>query len=491
MSVKDCGFIAPDGTNKDAVEGLLSDTLGIVLNHLAGANRRPLVPQRLPKLDDLELPGRGLSEAGLLAELDSLLGFCMNQAHAGFVGHMDPMPATASVIGELAAAAFNNNMLSADSAPLFARLEHQLLRVLAREFGLGGIAGGIAHSGATLANLQALCLARNYAFEVRESGMTSIDAKPVILVSDAAHRSLKKAAMLLGLGSRAVVSLPSDPLSRMNVEVLNTLVGQLRSEGRHPFCIVGTAGTTVTGAIDPLGGLADVAYRHGLWFHVDAAHGGALQFSPTHRAKLSGIERADSITFSPQTWFYVSRTSAMLMLRDMSLLDTHYRERDADIVVDDDTPDPGDLSVQGSRFAEVLKLWLTLRHLGMERLSALIDRTCELAGYLHEQVRAREFLVSAGAPEMNLVCFRGEPEGLGPLASDKWNFHLQQHLQANGVLLSLPTFRRHKWLRAVVLNPYTHTGTIDRMFEHIDEFGARDPQVAAWPRSTHLPAAMD
>ena len=475
MKLPEGAFVAPDGSNRDVVERLLNASLNTLLSHLTSASTRRLLPDVLPALDALELPRRGSSEDALLAEVESLLSYCMNQANPGYIGHMDPMPTTASIVGELVGAAVNNNMLSVEMSPLFSKLEYRLMQVFAREFGLGMAAGGVALSGGTLANLQALAVARNTAFDVHENGMMQVGGSPVILVSEAAHVSFKKAAMLLGLGTRAVISIPSDPLSRMKVDSLNAIITQLRLDGRHPFCIVGTAGTTTTGSIDPLDKIADVAYRHGLWFHVDAAYGGALQFSETHKHRLEGIERADSITFNPQKWFYVARTSAMLLLRDLSLLNTHFRQFAPYMGTDDETPNLGEISVQGTRFAEVLKLWLTLKHLGLDGLSALVDQGCELAQYLHSQARQREILNCAGPVETNLVCFRGEPKGLGPRACDKWNTHLQAYLQERGIYLSLPLYRGVRWLRAVVLNPYTNRDTIDQMFELIDEFAKRDP----------------
>lgn len=486
MSDNATEFIAPDGSNRDAVEALLTKAVKIVTSTLAQASARPPMPDSVPELDELVLPRQGASDDVLLAEVESLLGYCMNQANPGYIGHMDPMPATASVVGELVASAVNNNMLSVEMSPLWSKLEYRLMQVFSKAFGLGELSGGVALSGGTLANLQALTLARNQAFELGDEGLIGLQSKPIVLVSEAAHVSFHKAAMILGLGTRSVISLPTDNLSRLKVDVASALISQLRSEGKHPFCIVGTAGTTTTGSIDPLDGLADVAHQHGLWYHVDAAYGGALQFSPTHREKLLGIERADSVTFNPQKWFYVARTSAMLLVRDLSILNSHFRQHAPYMGADDETPNLGEISVQGTRFSEVLKLWLTIKHLGLDRLAALIDRGCELASYMHARVRERPVLVSTGAPDTNLVAFRGEPAKLGPRACDEWNTHLQSHLAAHGLFLSLPSYRQQRWLRAVVLNPFTNEATIDHMFDLIDEFSAQDPQAAAWPNSTHI-----
>lgn len=219
-------------------------------------------------------------EGELLEESRGLLVRSMNAAHPGYVGHMDSMPTTASVLGDLDASAVNNNMLSLEMSPAFSRLEVLLLRKFAGLFGLGGESGGVMAGGGSLANLQALAVARNVAFGgAKEGGIVGLTERPVILASDAAHTSVAKAAMLLGLGTDAVVAVATDASSRMDPAALRDGILRAEAEGGAPFCVVGTAGTTVTGSVDPLAEVGDVARERGLWFHVDAAYGGALAFS--------------------------------------------------------------------------------------------------------------------------------------------------------------------------------------------------------------------
>ncbi len=466
-------FTAPHGANREAVTRLLGEALARILAHSSSAESRPPLSLNERNWPSCKLPERGIEDEALLDELAELLSGCMNQAHPGYLGHMDPMPSNASLIGALAAAAVNNNMLSVEMSPVFSRLEWGLLKSLAARFGLGDDAGGVMASGGTLANLQALALARNRAFDVQDMGLTRLGVEPVVFASEAAHVSIRKAAMLLGLGRRAVVSVACDPDSRMRVAELRASI-ERAGAGQRPFCVVATAGTTTTGNIDDLRKIGEVCAAHGLWFHVDAAYGGALVFSERHRHCLEGIERADSITFNPQKWLYVARACAMLLLRDVGQLESLFRVSAPYMGTAAGIPNLGEIGVQGTRASDVLKLWLSLRHLGVHGYATLIDASCELARHFKDCVDRRPYLVAAGRVDTNVVCFRGEPGGLDSIGCDRWNTRLQQSLlRDSSFFLSLPTYRDGRWLRAVLLNPYTDEPEIDRLFERIDAFAAR------------------
>jgi glutamate/tyrosine decarboxylase-like PLP-dependent enzyme len=203
---------------------------------------------------------------------------------------MDTMPTTVSVLGDLVASAVNNNMLSVELSPVFSELEVQVTERIADEFGLGPDAGGVLASGGSLANLHALSVARNRAFDVHEGGLAGMDQSPVLFASEVAHTSLQKAAMLLGLGVDAVVPVETDNDSRMDPAALEGAIERAEENGHAPFCVVATAGTTTTGNVDPLPAIRDVADDHDLWFHVDAAYGGALVFSDAEGDRLDGID---------------------------------------------------------------------------------------------------------------------------------------------------------------------------------------------------------
>nr|BBH96007.1 L-2,4-diaminobutyrate decarboxylase [Thermogemmatispora argillosa] len=463
-------FIAPDGSNRQAVASLLEQALSLTLDYAAHAGELPPLPDAQPDLPATALPLQGLSEEQLLTALRHLIAASLHPAHPGYIGHMDSLPTTMSLVGDLLSAALNNNMLSFELSPLFSRLEWQTLRELAQLFGLGPRSGGLLLSGGSLANLEALAIARNHMLGLSDGALSSLDARPVLFASAAAHTSLQKAAMLLGLGSQAVISVPLDAGGHLDVQRLPTLIEQAQARGERPFCVVATAGTTVAGLIDPLEAIATVAHRYGLWFHVDAAYGGALIFSEHLRQRLAGIEQADSLTFNPQKWLYVAKTCAMLLLRDTALFTRAFRipvpymrEPQTD-ESDNSPPNLGEIGLQGTRHSDILKLWLSLQHLGRRGYARLVEQTCQLATLAYARLRSLPALRFAHPPETNLLCFRAEPPWLPPAAHDELNARLQAALlEQERIFLSLPLYQGKRWLRAVLLNPYTDEHLIERL----------------------------
>ncbi|MEO0396033.1 MAG: aspartate aminotransferase family protein [Cyanobacteria bacterium P01_A01_bin.137] len=465
-------FIRPDGENRDEIASLLHQVVDLLVDAMAQAADRSPLPGSLVSKTWSQLPQQSIDEAKLLEELRSQLLHSMNAAHPGYIGHMDSIPTTMSVIGDLLVAALNNNMLSVEMSPVFSRLETIVLQQIAQLFGLGPQANGVLVSGGSLANLQALLVARNISFNALENGIPQ-GQQPVFFVSDVAHTSFKKAAMVMGLGTKAAIPVATNHNSQINLDDLNTQITKAKNQGQTPFAIVATAGTTVTGNIDPIVEMADIAKAHQLWFHVDAAYGGAVIFSKRHRQQLAGIEQADSVTFNPQKWLYVAKTCAMVMFRQFDLLQHHFRVLAPYMHDHDDWPNLGELTVQGTRHPDILKLWLSLQHIAKNGYSTIIDHNYALTQTFTAAVKARSFLTLASAPQMNLVCFRAEPAGLPTEEWDSWNQALQQWLlQKGNTFLSLPIYRGQRWLKAVLLNPFTTAEHIHTLFTHIDSYYA-------------------
>lgn len=469
-TLPETAFIHPEGKNREAIAALFSQVATQILDHLSRTAEQSPLPA-VEALPSITLADSPTDTAALLEQLDIVLRTAMNPAHPRYLGHMDPMPTTASILGDWVVAALNNNMLSVEMSPLFSRLEPLLMREIAQLFGLGDRAGGLLVSGGSLANLQALAVARNVQLDCLETGLAPQAKSPVVLVSAVAHTSMKKAAMMLGLGTQGAIAIPTNAHSQMDVLALKAALEQARANGQQPFAIVATAGTTVTGNIDPLPEIGAIARAQGLWFHVDAAYGGALVFSERYRDRLQGIESADSVTFNPQKWLYVTKTCASVLFRDMEHLQNHFQVAAPYMNTEEDWQNLGEISVQGTRHVDILKLWLSLQHLGKQGYDALITANYTLTEHFVAAVKALPFLELASPPEMNLVCFRGCPDWLPAAAWDDWNRNLQTHLlQYAKTFFSLPRYRGNYWLKAVLLNPYTTFSDIDRIFNAIQHF---------------------
>ncbi|MEO1391923.1 MAG: aminotransferase class V-fold PLP-dependent enzyme [Cyanobacteria bacterium J06634_5] len=478
MALPKTAFVDPAGSNRTEIETLLHQAVALLVEVLAEAGNGSPLPTTLP-IDQLErwaeIPRQSQDADLLLGEVRSHLTHSMNPAHPGYIGHMDSMPTVMSMVGDLLVAAINNNMLSVEMSPVFSRLEPLVMAQIAQQFGLGNKAGGVMVSGGSLANLQALTVARNIAFDALKTGVVGLSRKPVFFVSEVAHTSMQKAAMMMGLGSDAAIAIRTNANSQLDIADLNANIERARQTQQTPFAIVATAGTTVTGNIDPIVEIGAIAQSHNLWFHVDAAYGGALIFSPEYRHLLEGIEQADSVTFNPQKWLYVTKTCATVLFKDLDSLKSHFRILAPYMGDDDQWSNLGELSVQGTRHPDILKLWLSLQHLGTSGYAEIIRHNYNLTEQFTEAVKARHTLQLASQPQMNLICFRLAPKNVAAKQWDSLNAQLQHFLlrAKTPFFLSLPTYRQQSWLKAVLLNPYTCPQDIETLFQAIDTFITR------------------
>jgi glutamate/tyrosine decarboxylase-like PLP-dependent enzyme len=459
-------FIEPDGGNREEVRRLGYRFVDLVVDSASSADARSSVPEGGAVPADFELPYSpsfaGRSSEELLRVLrERVLPAVMNPAHPGYVGHMDSLSSTVGIFADAIVSACNNNMLSYEMSLLFTKMERAILDWATGCFGWGEEARGYLVSGGTLANLQAIWTARNVVTasgrDLAEEGTAGLPAS-VLIASEHAHYSFSKTANILGLGRRGLRRIAVGG-ARVAAREVEEAIAAVRREGARPFALIGIAGTTVTGAIEPLEELGALARRHGLWFHVDAAYGGSLILSPRFRARLQGCETADSITWNPQKWLFVPKACATLLYRDGSILEETVRERFL-YGREQDTSERvnlGEYTIQGTRRVDALKLWLTLEHLGLETLSSLIERSIDRARWMADTIRESPGLELLAEPDLNIVCFRARPLGVDPSDGprmDALQIAVQREVARLGHgWLSLPIYRGRRILRAVILHP--------------------------------------
>lgn len=345
---------------------------------------------------------------------------------------------------------------------------------------------GMVTSGGTLANVTALWVARNTSLGpqgdfpgVERAGLAAAlehhgARRAVLIGSSLMHYSLQKAADVLGLGTDNVRTVDVDAHSRLRVDELRRVVEECRRQREHLVAIVGVAGTTDSGGIDPLEDIAQVAHEAGAHFHVDAAWGGPLLFSDTHRQALRGIERADSVTIDGHKQLYLPMGLGMVLLKEPRAAATI--EKQAPYIIRANSPDLGRRSLEGSRPAVVLYLHAALHLLGRRGFAHLIDEGIRKTRYLANLIRAQPELELLGEPAMNILNYRYVPAALrervrqGALepaedeALSRFNERLQEAQSRAGRTFVSRTTLRHlragqdrplSALRVVLANPLT------------------------------------
>jgi aromatic-L-amino-acid decarboxylase len=413
-------------------KGLLGDRLAIerygrkilaaTLDHLYPPGARAVYSgatiATLQRMFDEPLPERGRKPLAVLRECSrTVMRHAMHMSHPRIFGLLSPAPLPIAALGDMAAALLNQSPDAWKAGPSAVHVEMRLIRWINDLIGFGPAAFGVFTSGGGIANAIALKVARDRITgpRGRSAGLSpGLAGRLRVYASDQAHFSIERALDLLGLGGRALVRVPSDGSSRMRPDRLAEAIAADRRRRRVPMAIVATAGTTDTGAIDPLVPLGRIARAFGIPLHVDAAYGGGLLFSNRHRDRLRGLERADSVTIDPHKWLFQPFSLGGLFVRRGRALEASFRIEPGylrkDLESEPDRVDFYHYSLEGSRPFRGLKLWLTLKTLGRRGLGALVDRTIEVAEHLSREVRRQECYEPLDVPvEMTCVCVRYLP----------------------------------------------------------------------------------
>ena len=372
----------------------------------------------------------------------------------------------AAALGSFLADGFNRFAGLAAAAPGFARLEADVLAWLAAALGLPPGAHGIFTTGGSLANFSAIVTARH-----AHLGDDADLREAVLYTSSQTHRSVAKAARLAGLPPRAVRAVATDADLRLDPAALERAIRADRAAGLRPFLIVANAGTTNTGAIDPLHAAADLAAAHGLWFHVDAAYGGLFALCDEGRRRLDGLARADSVAVDPHKGMFLPYGLGALLVRDPAALGAAHRDTAAylqDLAEDEPlaVQSPADLGPELSRSARGLKLWLPLALHGAAPFRVAVAEKLALAEQLRDGLRSLPLEVPV-EPQLSVVAFRRPRREGEPLAD--WNarnralldaIHAPGHVYLSSTML--PTTDGEAFtLRACVLSFRTHAAQID------------------------------
>ena len=363
-----------------------------------------------------------------------------NTASPGYMAYIPSGGLFQSAVADLIASAVNRYVGVWLSAPGLVQLEGNVVSWLCEMVGYPPSAGGFLTTGGSLANLTAMVTARRERLPEMFFGGT-------VYTSDQTHHSVTKVATLAGFPARNVRAVSVDDRYRIRLEALERLIEADAAEGLQPFLIVANAGTTNTGAVDDLEALADLAKRHGLWMHVDAAYGGFFALTERGRAELRGMELADSITLDPHKGLFLPYGNGSLLVRDVEALRrTHAIHADYMPAMQNtaDRVDFCELSPELSRDFRGLRAWLPIKLHGIDAFRRNLDEKLDLARWVSERLAEIPGVEILARPQLSLVVFRLRVPGLGAAELDRLNRELldrinrRQRVFLTGTMLALP-----------------------------------------------------
>lgn len=380
-------------------------------------------------------------------------------------------------MGDFLAAILGSNLGGGDHAA--AEIDKQVVDWMKEMVGYPAQASGTLVSGGSMANLIGLTVARNAmsGIDLRKEGVGALSSPMRFYGSDQIHSCHRIAVEAMGLGDRALRRVSSDAECRMSLTALRKAIAEDRAAGLRPACVIATAGTVNTGAIDDLAAIADLCAEEGLWMHVDGCIGGLLAISPAGRGLVDGIARADSIAIDPHKWLHAPFEVGCALVRDA----------DAHLGTFSVTPEYleaaprgiasgawlHDFGLQTSRGFRALKVWMALKEHGLAKFGRLIDQDLAHARYLSEHIAATKDLDLCFPGVINIVCFRYDPGGLSEVALKCLNSEIMVQMQETGIAaVSDTTVRGLHCLRAAINNHRTTTSDLDILVEEVARIGA-------------------
>ena len=445
---------------------------------------RPMTPSERQVLLHQPLPEYGRSPEALFDFFEQhILPHAMGNQHPRFAAWVNPAAAPIGMLAEFLEAVMNPSAAGGDHAAIY--LEHRMVRWLMELIGfpVEGSAGVLV-GGGSVASLYCLAAARHWAaarngWNVREEGLQGQHPRLVLYISEEGHSCLRKASHLLGLGEPR--RIPVDASFKMNLSALRKAVARDRAEGLLPFCVVASAGTVNTGAVDPLDDLADFCREQGLWLHVDGANGAFGILDPQVAPLFSGLERADSVALDPHKWLATPIECSCAIVRAGGLLRETFS-----LVPPYLRTEPGkgfgglpwfsEYGFQQTRRFNALKLLWVIQQAGRTGLIAHVTRHNTLAQYMASLIDAAPDLERMAPVELSIVCFRSVPDHLHGEEEqlDALNKRIMEEMQIGGKAFVNGTVLRGRFaLRSCALHYALTEADVEAIVQEVQQVGER------------------
>ncbi|KAK2592460.1 Glutamate decarboxylase 2 [Conoideocrella luteorostrata] len=439
----------------------------------------PCSRQELLENHNFSLPTKeGRGKEGLLSAIQDILRYSVNTWDQGYLDKLNAATNPAGVISEVILGVLNQNVHVYHVSPVLTVVEKMTSRALASYFGYTGPnAGGFTCPGGSNSNMTSIVVARNTLYpDCKING--NKDHKFVIFTGEHGHYSVEKAAIICGMGSSSVVSVPVDDSSCMNTAALRQLVIEAKAQGQTPLYVNATAGTTVYGGFDSFREIRAICTEFNMWLHIDASWGGSVAFSSAHRHKLNGCELSDSLTINPHKMLNVPMTCSFLLTNDLSRFHRSNSLRAGylfHVPEDNEVWDLADQTLQCGCRGDSMKMALTWIYYGAAGFERRVDSAFERAEKLATMIeKSPDFiLVSSNPPPCLQVCFYYAPNGHQPASKDE-NTRITRamidRMVERGFMFDCAPGPMGHFFR-VVVNCETLPGTLDGLFKGLSEVG--------------------
>jgi aromatic-L-amino-acid/L-tryptophan decarboxylase len=410
--------------------------------------------------------------------VQDVLPYNLGTNHPRFWGWVCGTGTVTGMLADMLAGAMNPNLGGAHHIPNY--VEAQVIDWCKAMLDFPPEASGVLVSGGSMANLIGLAVARNAqaTYDLRDQGIQASPRKMTIYASAEAHSSNQKSIELLGLGTQALRKIPVTDEFQVDIPALERAISEDRVAGHQPFCIIGCCGTTNTGAIDDLNCLADICARENIWFHVDGAFGALAALTPNLRSLVSGIERADSLAVDLHKWVYVQVDVGAVLIRDA---EQHLRtfSLTPTYLAHDGNRGPAagphwfnEYSIELSRRFRALKVWLSFKEQGIEKIGRIIEQNVRQAQYLYDLIEADPFLENLSPVSLNVVNFRFRVDDKDDHALNELNEELLIRLQESGVAVPSGTEIRSKFaLHVAITNHRSQREDFDLLVREVVRLG--------------------
>ncbi len=475
--MRDTDFDLDSAFSPDAFQDLGHRVVDLLAQHMAAATRRegPVLPSITPAQSlerwPADFPARGGADP--MALLAQVVADSNHLHHPRYVGHQVTSPLPWSALLDFVGAFLNNGSAVYEMGPVSTAMERSVVRWFAGRIGFEPLAAdGVLTHGGSAGNLTALLAARQRAAscDVWEEGLVPAGAL-CLIASDQTHYSVRRSAQIMGMGGRSVVSVSTDARYRMRTDALATTLRNAKAEGCTVVAVVASAGSTATGAIDPLEAIADLCAEHGVWMHVDGAHGGGAVVSDRLRKSLRGIERADSVVIDAHKMLLAPALATLVVFRDGRRSFETFSQQAAYIFGGQDPTetwyDLAQRTLECTKRMLGLQVYASLKVLGTDFFAAYVERMYDLGLAFGECIVQRPHWELATVPEGNIVCFRYAPPHIPD--ADAFQTRVREAIVHEGSFYLVKTVLRGKtYLRCTLINPRTELFDLEALLQRVE-----------------------